>query len=83
MTLQPRNYQVSKTVGHEIKFWDIAVMKIYKYSNTDWQFEMFKIGKDNKHGTRFKCKLKTSFLIFSNIYCWCTLELPLRGNSNV
>ena len=38
-----------------------------RYFSTDWQFEMFKIGKDNDHGTRFKCKLKTSFLIFSNI----------------
>ena len=54
-----------------------------RYSNTDWQFEMFKIGKDNEQGTRFKCKLKISFLIFSNIYCWYTLELPHRGNSNV
>ena len=24
-----------------------------------------------------------SFLIFSNICCWYTLELPHRGNSNV
>ena len=44
---------------------------------------MLKIDKDNEHGTRFKCKLKTSFLIFSNIYCWYILELPHRGNSNV
>ena len=52
-----------------------------RYSNTDWQFEMFKIGKDNGHGTGFKCKLKTGFLIFSNICCWYTM--PLCGNSNV
>ena len=38
---------------------------------------MFKIGKDNEHGNKFKCILKTSFLIFSNIYCWYTLELPI------
>ena len=29
------------------------------------------------HDTGFKCKFKFSFLIFSNICCWYTLELPL------
>ena len=31
----------------------------------------------------FKCKLETSFLIFSNICCWYILELSHRGNFNV
>ena len=35
--------------------------------NTDWQFEMFKRGKDNGHATGFKCKLQNCFLSFSNI----------------
>ena len=34
-----------------------------------------------------KCLVSVNFknvvLIFSNIGCWYTLELPLRGNSNV
>ena len=30
-----------------------------------------------------KCKLQNSFLIYSSICCWYTLELPHRGNSNV
>ena len=47
--------------------------------NTDWQFEMFKRDKGNGHGTGFSCKLRNSFLIFSNICCWYTLELPHRG----
>ena len=41
---------------------------------------MFKRGKDNGHDTGFKCKFKYSFLIFSNICCWCTLELPHSVN---
>ena len=36
-----------------------------RYYNSDWQFEMFKRGKDNGHVTGFKCK----FLIFNNIFC--------------
>ena len=28
------------------------------YSNTEWRYEMFKIGKDNGHGTGFKCNFK-------------------------
>ena len=39
--------------------------------------------QDNEHGTRFKCKLNTSFLIFIKIYCWYTSELSHRSNSNV
>ena len=31
MVLQPRNYQVSKKVVHEIKFGDIAVMKFKQF----------------------------------------------------
>ena len=41
--LQPRNYQVSKEVVHQLEFAAIAVRR----PNTDWQFEMFKRGKDN------------------------------------
>ena len=40
---------------------------------------MFKRGKDNGHDTGFKCKFKYSFLIFSNVCCCYTLELPHRG----
>ena len=60
------NYQVSEMVVREIEFADIAChanINSDKYSNTDWQFEMFKRGKDNGRGTGFKCKLKTGFLI--------------------
>ena len=42
-----------------------------------------KEAKTMGHDTGFKCKFKFSFLIFSNICCWYTLELPHRGNSNV
>ena len=30
-----------------------------------------------------KCIFQISFINFSNICCWYTLELPHRGNSNV
>ena len=51
--LQPRNYQLSKIIVHEIKFGDIAVMNVNinhlpysdMYFNTDWQFEIIKRGK--------------------------------------
>ena len=42
--------------------------------NTDWQFEMFKIGK-----LMYSVYFKTGFLYFSNVCCWYTLELPRRG----
>ena len=45
--IQPREYQLSKRIVHEIKFGDIAVMYLSnfpysdRYLNTDWQIEMF------------------------------------------
>ena len=45
------------------------------YWSTDWQFEMFKRGKANGHDTCL-VYFKIWFLNFSNICCWCTLELP-------
>ena len=39
LKLQLCNYQVSKSIVHEIKFGDIYSDR---YFNTDWQFEMFK-----------------------------------------
>ena len=47
------------------------------YFNTDWKFEMFKRGKDNGHDTWYNVNFKIVFLIFSNISCRHTLELPL------
>ena len=45
--LQPCNYQLSKSIVHEIKFGEIINNLPYndRYFNTDWQFEMFKRGK--------------------------------------
>ena len=53
--LQPCEYQLSKSIVHEIKFGDRSVMLIYsdRYCNTDKQFEMFKRGKTNGHDTCF------------------------------
>ena len=45
------NYQLSTCIVHKIKFGDKAVNKINnlpysdRYFNSDWQFEMFKRGK--------------------------------------
>ena len=43
----PCNYQLSKSIVHEIKFGDNKNNLPYsdRYFNTDWQFEMFKRGK--------------------------------------
>ena len=49
-----------------------------RYYNTDWQFEMFKRGKDNGHATGFKCKLQNSFLISVTYVVGAH-----RGNSNL
>ena len=60
-SLQPCNYQVNKFVVHAIEFEVIAVMQIKhfvvsdRYFNTDWQFEMFKRGKGNRHERLFQC----------------------------
>ena len=48
------------------------------YFNTDWQFGKYKRGKDNGHDT-----WSVVFLIFSNICCRYTSELPHRGDSDV
>ena len=50
--LQPRNYQVSKEIVHDLEFGDI-VMHILTDTNfnTHWQFETLKRGKDNRHDT--------------------------------
>ena len=77
---QVYNHATIRLAKGKIQIGDITVMQIYsdRYSNTDWQFEMFNRGKDNEHDTGFKCKLKNSFLIFSNVCCCYTLELPHR-----
>ena len=48
----PCNYQLSKSIVHEIKFDDnschVNIKKLPysgRYFNTDWQFEMFKRGR--------------------------------------
>ena len=47
-----------------------------RYFSTDWQFEMFKRGKANGHDTLFSVYFKICLLNFTNICCWCALELP-------
>ena len=83
-TIQPRNYQVSKRVVHEIKFRDITVIQIEKICGIVTgiiiligSLRCLKEAKTMGHDTGFKRKFKFSFLIFSNICCWYTLELPL------
>ena len=52
--LLPYNYQLSKSIVHEIKLFkniigDMAVINNFPYSdryfNTDWRFEIFRRGK--------------------------------------
>ena len=51
------------------------------YFSTDWQFGMFKRGKDNGH--LVSVYLQIVFLIFSSICCNYTLELPLMCTCNI
>ena len=54
-TLQPCNYQLSKSIVHEIIFGDGCQVNINnlpysdRYFNTNWQLAMFKRGKANGH----------------------------------
>ena len=58
-TLQPRKYQLSKSIVHEIKFGEsyschVNIKNLLysdMYFSTDCQFEMFKRGKANVHYT--------------------------------
>ena len=83
--LIPCNYQLSKSIVHEIKCCHVNINSLPysdRYFNTDWQFEMFKRGKQWTWNL-FSVYFKNGFHNFSDICCWYTSELPNRGSSNV
>ena len=87
--LPTRNYRLSKEVVHELKFGAVAVMLTnnLQYSdrhfNTDGSLRCLKEAKTMDMILGINVNFKIVFLIFSNICCRYTFELPHRGNSNV